>query len=181
MTTLANPGKLQPWTRAIAERLAAMFGLRTIGGWRADGGGFEDHPEGRALDLMVDDIPNGKAVGDAIVAELTAHPDVYDVDYIIWYGRSWNPRRGTWVPYTDTDDPHTNHVHLSTLKTPPKTGLIPTALTSAGSAALGGALNVDRLLKQAEGTTITVAGAVFGVALLAAGVVLTVKPRKGPT
>jgi hypothetical protein len=182
MTTINDPGKLLPWTLADAKALGAKFGLKTIGGWRADGGGFNDHPSGRALDLMINDIPNGRAVGDAIVAELTAHPAEYDVDYVIWDGRSWNPRRGTWVPYTDTADPHTSHVHLSTLTTAPTKSLgsiVPTSLTGVGSSLLQGSFSLDGLMKQVEGTSFTLVAGLFGVALLGVGVVLALKPRKG--
>jgi hypothetical protein len=175
-----NPGKLLPWTLADAKALAAKFPvLRTIGGWRADGGGFDDHPSGRALDIMVNNIPNGKAVGDAVVAELTTHPSEYNVDYLIWYGMSWNPRRGTWVPYHSTDDPHTTHVHLSTLKTAPAQGMaVPTALGSVGSSALARTFNLDQVMGQVQGATVTVTAALFGVALLGVGVVLTIRPRR---
>ena len=178
MTSINDPDKLLPWALADAKALGAKFGLRTIGGWRADGGGFTDHPDGRAIDLMVDDIPNGHAVGDAITAELIAHPDAYNVDYLIWDHRSWNPRRGTWAPYTDTADPHTTHVHLTVKKTAP-TATIPTALTSAGGKVLDSLVNVDALMRQVEGTTITVVAALFGVALIGAGAILSIRRMKG--
>lgn len=164
-----------PWVTQAAHALAAMFGLRTVGGWRASDP-FPDHPSGRALDLMINDIPNGAAVGQRMADYLAANATSLGVDTLIWNRRSWNVRRGTWVPYTGTN-PHTDHVHALFGATAP-TGTTPLSLGSAASSALGATFNLDAVMHQVEGTAVNLMAALFGVALLAVGVVLTVKPRK---
>ncbi len=95
----------------LANEIGGMFKLKTIGGWRATDP-FPDHPSGRAVDLMINNIPNGKATGQAIADYLVANDKKYRVDYIIWNERSWNSRRRTWQIYGGTN-PHTDHVHVT--------------------------------------------------------------------
>lgn len=103
-------GPVLPAVALIAGEVGNKFGLKRIGGWRKTDQ-FPDHPEGRALDFMIDDMPAG--TGDAVAAYLIANAARFQMDYIIWNRRSWNPRRGTWETYTSTTNPHTDHVHFS--------------------------------------------------------------------
>jgi hypothetical protein len=103
-------GPVTSLTKQVAYILGPMFGIKTIHGWRASDP-FPDHPSGHALDFMV---PN-KEVGDRLVAFATRNAKALGIKYIVWYRRSWNPQRGTWVPYTSTNNPHTDHVHITFL------------------------------------------------------------------
>jgi hypothetical protein len=86
-----------------------MFGIKTVYGWAP---GLYDHPKGLALDFMIDDIPNGKAIGDQIVAYLIANAQRLGITYIIWYKQVWSTDRPWWRAYSGVSD-HTNHVHSS--------------------------------------------------------------------
>lgn len=103
---------VKPHVVAAANEIGPKFGIKTIGGWRAHDQ-FPDHPSGLALDFMIDNIPNGHAVGEALAAYIIANAARLGVKYMIWYRRSWNPTRRTWVPYSSTTNPHTDHVHVS--------------------------------------------------------------------
>jgi hypothetical protein len=104
-------GPVKAWTEQEAYDIGTQFGLKTIGGWRASDP-YPDHPSGKALDLMINNIPNGKAVGDAMAAWLIKNASGIKMKYIIWQRQSWNPQRGTWVKYTGSN-PHTDHVHIT--------------------------------------------------------------------
>lgn len=120
MTTYNLPN-VKPHVVAAANEIGTRFGIKTIGGWRAHDP-FPDHPSGLALDFMINnlsaDAAQNKAVGDAIAAYVIANAARLSVKYMIWYRRSWNPQRGTWVPYTSTTNPHTDHVHVTFLPQP---------------------------------------------------------------
>lgn len=105
-------GPVKAHVARVADLVGNYFNLKTIGGWRASDP-YPDHPAGLALDFMIDDIPNGTAVGDQIAAILIQYAAAFRIKYIIWNRRSWNPERGTWEAYTSTSNPHTNHVHAS--------------------------------------------------------------------
>lgn len=107
-----NTQNLKPWVIAAGNELQQRFGLKTIGGWRRTDP-FPDHPNGLALDLMIDDIPNGRSIGDAIAAYLVANASRLNVKYIIWYRREWSVKNPKWRPYTDTPNPHIDHVHVT--------------------------------------------------------------------
>ncbi len=106
-------GPVKSHVARVADLVGSYFNLKTIGGWRASDP-FPDHPAGLALDFMIDDIPNGKAVGDQIAAIVIQYASAWRVDYMIWNRRTWNPRRGTWETYTGSN-PHTDHVHVTFL------------------------------------------------------------------
>lgn len=121
LTTLSGDAavkkyNLGPVTATLANAVADIaprFGLKTVGGWRKFDQ-FPDHPTGHAADFMIDNMPNGHALGDSIAAYIISNAARLRVDYIIWNRRSWNPRRGTWAAYTGTN-PHIDHVHLTVL------------------------------------------------------------------
>lgn len=115
-SSIAQNYHLGPVTATLAAAVADVaprFGLKTVGGWRKVDE-FPDHPSGHAADFMINDMPNGHALGDAIAAYIIANALRLKVKYIIWNRRSWNPQRGTWAAYTGSN-PHTDHVHLTVL------------------------------------------------------------------
>lgn len=131
VTTRYNLGPVKPWVESAAYIVGPKFGVKTIYGWRASDP-FPDHPSGHALDFMI----TSKAQGQAIADFLQANASALGVKYIIWNRQVWEasgkPVAG-WHPYTSTDNPHTDHVHV-TFNDQPGTG---NATTSAVLAASG--------------------------------------------
>ncbi|AUH70586.1 MULTISPECIES: transglycosylase family protein [Gordonia] len=106
--------------RAVAKRFPE---LQTIGGWRADGGGFSDHPDGRAADIM---IPNsgrdqkGVELGNRIQKYVMDNKAVFHVDYTIWR-QYYQPAQGPGNVMEDRGDwtqNHFDHVHVTLLPSP---------------------------------------------------------------
>jgi hypothetical protein len=102
-----NLGPVKPWVQNAAYIIGPKFGIKTIGGWRATDP-FPDHPSGHALDFMIPNLQVGQQLADYAVANATA----LNIKYIIFNHRVWNPKQG-WHPYTSTDNPHTDHVHIT--------------------------------------------------------------------
>jgi hypothetical protein len=70
---------LVPNARALAAYVIATYpGVRSIGGVRADP--LPDHPSGRAIDIMVDNM----VLGDVILADIQAQAARFGVDYTLW-------------------------------------------------------------------------------------------------
>lgn len=105
-------GLVLPHVSNAAYEVGGKFGIKSIGGWRAFDP-FPDHPSGRALDFMINDIPNGMGVGESLANYLAQNAAEWRVDYLIWNRRTWNSRTKTWGPYTATSNPHTDHVHAT--------------------------------------------------------------------
>lgn len=101
---------------AATQQIGTMFGIKTIYGFRADPS--PEHPSGRAADFMIDNIPNGMAVGQALADYAVANATAYGTIQAIWNKRIWTAARASegWRMYsgakgTPSTD-HTNHVHL---------------------------------------------------------------------
>ena len=61
-------GPVYPWTVAVANVIGSMFGIRSIGGYRA-GPDAEDHELGLGLDFMVNaDATSGRALAQFVQA-----------------------------------------------------------------------------------------------------------------
>jgi len=114
VTTFAqkyNLGPVKPVTQAAAYILGPMFGIKTIYGWRQSDP-FPDHPSGHALDFMIPNI----ATGQRLANYAQANAGALGIKYIIFNHQYWQPSYGTnWVPYTQTSNPHTDHVHITFL------------------------------------------------------------------
>ena len=106
-----NLGLVLPNVYKWAYIIGGTFGIKTIYGWRATDP-FPDHPSGRAIDVMINNIPNGMTVGESVANFGIAHHAEMNLKYMIWNRRSWNPERGSWAPYTGSN-PHTDHVHFT--------------------------------------------------------------------
>lgn len=131
-----NLGPVKPWVESAAYLVGDKFGVKTIYGWRAQDP-FPDHPSGHALDYMI----TSKAQGQAIADYLVANAGPLGVKYVIWNHQVWEasgkPVVG-WHAYTSTNNPHTDHVHV-TFNDTPGTGDVsattvsaPTSATSSG-------------------------------------------------
>lgn len=97
----------QPHVAAEMRFISSTWGI-TTNGWRAVAADMTGHPAGLAIDAMT----TNKGTGDAIAAHYVQNARAKRVKYIIWWGRSWNPSRNTWVLYTGAS-PHKDHVHIS--------------------------------------------------------------------
>ena len=101
---------LQP-SAILARRLIHKYwpDLAEIGGYRADGGGFNDHPSGLALDIMTTDVPLGTSIKDWL--HQNAGP--LALNYTIWQQR-YEPVDGQGNVMEDRGSPtqnHMDHVH----------------------------------------------------------------------
>lgn len=94
-----------------ADYFGSKYGIKTIGGKGPGSVPGSDHPKGRALDYMINNIKNGKAVGTSLANDVIAHYKQWNVKYVIWNRYIWQPGIG-WKPYHGPS-PHTDHVHVS--------------------------------------------------------------------
>jgi uncharacterized protein YgiM (DUF1202 family) len=104
---------------AIREKFPQV---KTIYGWRMYSAYSSDHPNGRALDIMIPSwsTASGRALGDAIAAYLQQNREKHRVHYLIWRQRNWNVERSTsptaWRSMSDRGGAtanHYDHVHVS--------------------------------------------------------------------
>lgn len=95
----------------VADNLGSRFGIKTIGGRGPGSVPGSDHPKGRALDFMINNVSNGKARGDALSSYAIKNYKALNVKYVIWNRYIWQPGRG-WHKYSGPSD-HTDHVHVS--------------------------------------------------------------------
>ena len=130
-TRTYNLGPVKPWVESAAILVGNKFGVKTIYGWRAHDT-FPDHPSGHALDFMI----TSKSQGQAIADFLQANAAQLGVKYIIWNRQVWEasgkPVAG-WHPYTSTNNPHTDHVHVTFNDTPGTGGTTTDAVLTSSS------------------------------------------------
>lgn len=99
-------------TAKAADYWGSRYGIKTVGGYRSKGSvPGSDHPKGRALDFMINNIKNGKSTGDALANDVIRNYKAWNVKYVIWNRYIWQPGRG-WKKYNGPS-PHTDHVHVS--------------------------------------------------------------------
>ena len=110
---------MQVNTKRLIRALHLKFGdrLATLGGWRADGGGYSDHPSGQAVDAMIADYSSGAGVatGDEVLNYVMANADAFQVDYAIWR-QTYYPTVGPPSSMEDRGGPtanHMDHVHVT--------------------------------------------------------------------
>ncbi|OAK53800.1 peptidoglycan DD-metalloendopeptidase family protein [Rhodococcoides kyotonense] len=128
-------------TVRVARAVHATFPqIERIGGWRPYDEISQDHPTGRAADIM---IPNwsseeGKTLGDQVKDYLWANRDQLQIEYMIWrqqYISSHGEPNIMEDRHSPTDN-HFDHVHVTTIghgmPTPGQTyGPVPGAAGSA--------------------------------------------------
>lgn len=109
--------KLEPNGRAAVLEVRANFPeIKTIYGWRSSSAYSADHPNGRAIDNMIPDYKNNKALGDRLAQYFIDNGARLHVTYIIWRQRTYRITRGYWVKMADRGSDtqnHMNHVHVS--------------------------------------------------------------------
>lgn len=94
-----------------ADYWGSKYGIKNIGGKGPGSVPGSDHPKGRALDFMINNISGGKARGTALANDVIKNYKAWDVKYVIWNRYIWQPGRG-WKKYNGPS-PHTDHVHVS--------------------------------------------------------------------
>lgn len=109
--------KLEPNGKAAVIEIRATFPqITTIYGWRASSDYSDDHPNGRAVDFMIPDYKNNKALGDTLAQYFVDNLARLNGTYIIWRQRIWTPASGKWRAMEDRGSDtanHMNHVHVS--------------------------------------------------------------------
>lgn len=109
--------KLEPNGKAAVLEVRANFPqIKTIYGWRASSAYSSDHPNGRAIDIMLPDYKKNKALGDAIAQYFIDNGTRLHVTYILWQQRSYTIPKGPWKKMADRGsdtENHMNHVHVS--------------------------------------------------------------------
>lgn len=109
-------GPVKDHVRRAANEAGPMFGITSVGGYRASAIDPQGHPAGRALDFMVSD-----ARGTALAGYLLANRRRLGVTYVIWQQRI-NDGSG-WRAMADRGSPtqnHMDHVHASFTATDPR-------------------------------------------------------------
>jgi hypothetical protein len=119
-------GMVTPRTAAWVAKARASLGALSISCWDAHiWNPTSDHPKGLACDVMVGAdsrrSPSARAKGDQIANWTIQTAGQTGVHYLIWYGKIWSARRGTWIPYngggvyntSDATGGHYDHVHVS--------------------------------------------------------------------
>ena len=119
-------GMVTPRTAAWVARARKNLGTLSLSCWDAHAWNpTSDHPRGKACDVMVGADARksapAKARGDQIANWALKTAAQTGVHYVIWYGKIWSARRGTWIPYngggvynpTDATGGHFDHVHVS--------------------------------------------------------------------
>lgn len=111
--------KVKEHVRVAGNLLGEKFELKTIGGYRASNSRDpKGHPSGLALDLMINDIDDGTAVGDKLAKYAAKNAKKLNISYIIWSRQIWNVEREDegWRDMEDRGSPtanHEDHVHIS--------------------------------------------------------------------
>jgi hypothetical protein len=97
---------------SAANYFGSKYGIKSIGGYASHGSvPGSDHPKGLAIDLMINNIKQGKATGTAMANDIVKNYKAWNVKYVIWYHYIWTPSAG-WHKYSGPS-PHTDHVHVS--------------------------------------------------------------------
>jgi hypothetical protein len=108
---------LQVETILAARAVSGMFPeILAIGGVRQDS--MRWHPDGLAIDVMIPNYrtPEGKALGDRIVAFVLDNADRFGLNHILWRQTSYGPRRPSRPMSSRGSDTanHFDHVHIAT-------------------------------------------------------------------
>lgn len=119
--TTSGMSQLNPHAQDVVSYVLANFPrIRTIYGWRASSAYSSDHPNGRAVDIMLPDWQTqaNADYGWTVARYFAANAKTYKINYIIYRQSSFNaayPERG-WRPMEDRGGAtanHYDHVHVS--------------------------------------------------------------------
>lgn len=111
--------KLKAYGKAAVLVVREKFPeIKTIYGWRSSSAYSSDHPNGRAIDIMIPSYKKNKALGDRIAQYFIDNHKANHVKYVIWRQRNYTITRGKWVHMADRGGDtanHYDHVHVSFL------------------------------------------------------------------
>ena len=102
---------ISPNTAKAADYFGSRYGIKTVYGLGKGSVPGSDHPKGRATDFMINNLKNGKAIGNALANDVIRNYKAWNVKYVIWNRYIWQPGRG-WKKYNGPSA-HTDHVHVS--------------------------------------------------------------------
>ncbi|MHA2788320.1 peptidoglycan DD-metalloendopeptidase family protein [Corynebacterium sp. S7] len=112
-----NEDNLQVNSVRMGRAIAMNFPeVDTIGGWRPSDAIADDHPAGRAVDVMIPQwqSDDGRVLGDSVTEYVLGNWDEFNVDYIIWRQELIYPDSTSGME--DRGSPtqnHFDHVHIS--------------------------------------------------------------------
>ncbi len=113
----ASLDKLKAYGKAAVLVVRDKFPeIKTIHGWRSSSAYSSDHPNGRAIDIMIPSYKKNKALGDRIAEYFIDNNKSLKVKYVIWRQRNYTITRGKWVHMADRGGDtanHYDHVHVS--------------------------------------------------------------------
>lgn len=119
--TTSGIAQLKPNAKKVVQYVLDNYPkIRTIYGWRASSAYSSDHPNGRAVDIMIPNWsdPEMADYGWQIARYFATNPGPYKVKYVIYRQSTFNvayPSRG-WRPMEDRGGVtanHYDHVHVS--------------------------------------------------------------------
>lgn len=119
--TTSGISQLNGNAKSVFNHVVATYPqIRTIYGWRASSNWSSDHPNGRAVDIMIANWSSQSSIdlGWAIAKDFAANASKYNVSYIIYRQQQYNaayPSRG-WRMMEDrgsATENHMDHVHVS--------------------------------------------------------------------
>lgn len=119
--TTSGISQLNSNAKTVFNRVVASYPqIRTIYGWRASSNWSSDHPNGRAVDVMIPNWSSQSSIdlGWEIANYFAANASTYNVTYIIYRQKQYNasyPSRG-WRTMEDrgsATENHLDHVHIS--------------------------------------------------------------------
>jgi hypothetical protein len=114
---VAPENGLQVQTILAARAVSARFPeILDIGGTRADP--LKWHPHGLAIDVMIPnyDTPEGKALGDRVLAYVLENAERFGLNHAIWRQTIYNPTRPPRLmrDLGSATANHYDHVHIAT-------------------------------------------------------------------
>lgn len=104
-------GGVKGYVSKAADYFGSKYGIRTVYGVGPGSVPGSDHPHGKAVDLMINNLKNGKRTGTQMANDIIQNYQQWNVKYVIWNKYIWSPSKG-WRKYSGPSD-HTDHVHVS--------------------------------------------------------------------
>lgn len=99
------------YVSSAANYFGSKYGIKTVYGLGPGSVPGSDHPHGKAIDLMINNLKHGTNTGTAMANDIIKNYRQWNVKYVIWNRYIWSPSRG-WRKYSGPSD-HTDHVHVS--------------------------------------------------------------------
>ena len=150
-------GPVEPHVQAAAELLGGMFGVDSIGGWRAGNTyDYAGHPAGLAIDVMTNDQDHGQQIADYALE----HAADLGILYVIWWQQIWSPERADegWRDMADRGSVsanHKDHVHISFTETPGSGELDQLLAEACGQVANSGAVTTEGWTRPTTSTRVS--------------------------